>query len=121
MSYFWQNVDMELDYQGMTRKELAEKADCSVSIFTKGNKINCEPSVILAMRIANILGVSIDYLLTGKSNVNEDFSKIENSKQIRLYRKYHKLIKKCENLSPENLSLLIKLADALEEKYTGQK
>ena len=36
--------------------------------------------------------------------------------QIRLYRKYHKLIKKCEKLSPENLSLLIKLADALEEK-----
>lgn len=116
MSYFWQNVDTELAYQGMTRKELAEKAECSVSIFTKGNKINCEPSVILAMRIANILGVSIDYLLTGKTNVNEDFLKIENSEQIRLYRKYHKLIKKCEKLSPENLSLLIKLADALEEK-----
>lgn len=53
-----------------------------------------------------------------KTNVLHFFMSIVRCEQIRLYRKYHKLIKKCEKLSLENLSLLIKLADALEEKQT---
>ena len=66
--------------------------------------------------LKNVLMIEVTYF--PKTNILRFSVSIVRCEQIRLYRKYHKLIKKCEKLSPENLSLLIKLADALEEKQT---
>ncbi len=57
----------ELAYQGITTKDLAEKAGVNkrtIDHYLMNNPQ--EPSVTNAHRIAVALGVSIEYLLTGK-------------------------------------------------------
>ena len=76
-------------------------------------RTNCKPSKVETFFMFAIIEKKI---IQNLSFVTSVFVSAICHEQIRLYRKYHKLIKKCEKLSPENLSLLIKLADALEEK-----
>lgn len=62
---FWQNVETEMDYLGMTRKELAAQAQISYTGIGLGLERNSMPGADTAMRISEALGVSIEYLLTG--------------------------------------------------------
>lgn len=57
----------EMDYQGLTTRELAEKSGVSkrtIDHYLMSNPQ--EPSVTNAYKIAQALGVSIEYLLTGQ-------------------------------------------------------
>ena len=60
---FWQNVDDELKYLGMSRKELAQKADFPDSYIPKGIKRNSVPAADLAVKIAHALNTSLESLL----------------------------------------------------------
>lgn len=60
---FWDNVDEELKYSGMSRKELAAKANFPDSYIPKGIKRNSIPSADLALRISHVLNVSLETLL----------------------------------------------------------
>ena len=62
---FWENVDEELEFLGMNRKTLAQKADFDVSNIGKGIKTGSAPSADTAVRIAKVLNVSVEYLVTG--------------------------------------------------------
>ncbi len=64
---FWQNVESELAYKNITRKELAEKASFAVSGISLGLSHNSVPNADVAVRIAEVLGVSVEYLVTGKT------------------------------------------------------
>lgn len=91
---FWQNVDEELKFSGMTRKELAAKANFPDSYIPKGIKRNSIPSADLAVRIAHVLKTSLESLLdmsepTEKdSNKNKDFliqwKKLSQTQQSKL-------------------------------------
>jgi len=64
---FRENVKSELSYSGMLVKELAEKS--GVSKFSLDNYLNARgqsPSVDTGVKIAKALGVSVEYLVTGK-------------------------------------------------------
>ena len=63
---FWRNVESELQYKNMTRKELAERAGFAVSGISLGLTHNSVPNADVAVRIAEVLGVSAEYLVTGK-------------------------------------------------------
>ena len=63
---FWKNVESELDFQNISRKELAQKAGFAVSGISLGISNNSAPSADIAVRIAKVLGVSVEYLVTGK-------------------------------------------------------
>lgn len=68
---FWKNIANELEYQNISRKELAQKADFAVSGISLGISNNSVPSADVAVRIAKVLGVSVEYLVTGKDSAQE--------------------------------------------------
>jgi transcriptional regulator with XRE-family HTH domain len=64
---FRENLRSELDYQNMTAKELATKTGIpkgSIECYL-GTRANI-PSAEAAVSIARALGVSVEYLVTGK-------------------------------------------------------
>lgn len=69
---------------------------------------SASPSAENAVKIATALGVSVEYLVTGKElnfKTQKDFSD-ETQTQARLYKKYHTLIHKAEKLSKEQIVAL---------------
>lgn len=70
---FWNNVDMELRYLGMTHAALADKIGCTASNISRGLRTGSSTSAETAVRIARLLGVTVEYLVTGVSpSVPED-------------------------------------------------
>lgn len=84
----------------MSRKELAYKADFSLTSLSTGIKRNSIPSADVAYRIAKTLNVSIEYLLTGKESSKESLQENEFS-QIK-YLKYSSMLEKFDVL-PEHI------------------
>lgn len=85
---FWDRVDTLLENKGMSRKELAAEASFDVSGIGKGKskKLNSSPSADIAVRIARVLGTTVEYLVSGEipssqtQNLNLDsFYKYERS------------------------------------------
>jgi transcriptional regulator with XRE-family HTH domain len=65
---FRENLKSELIYSGMRVKELSEKSGVNKHTLDKYLREDCStPSVDLAVRIAGALGVSVEYLITGKA------------------------------------------------------
>ncbi|GHV27317.1 transcriptional regulator [Spirochaetia bacterium] len=68
---FKENLKSELVYRGMLVKELA--ALSGVSRHTLDNYLNIRghiPSVDIAVKIAQVLGVSVEYLVTGQEKAS---------------------------------------------------
>jgi transcriptional regulator with XRE-family HTH domain len=66
---FKENLKSELAYSGMLVKELAAKS--GVSKYSLDNYLNARgqlPSVEAAVKIAHMLGVSVEYLVTGRDS-----------------------------------------------------
>jgi transcriptional regulator with XRE-family HTH domain len=63
---FKENLKSELTYSGMLVKELAEKSGVAkYSIDNYLNKRGQVPSVEVGVKIAQALGVTVEYLVTG--------------------------------------------------------
>ena len=64
---FKENLKSELAFSGMLVKELAAKS--GVNKYSLDNYLNARgqiPSIEVGYKIANALGVSVEYLITGK-------------------------------------------------------
>ena len=94
MSGFWVRVEEELEYQGKNRAFLARKCNFTITNIGKGLKHDSKPSADTAVKIASVLGVSVEYLVNGTSQKSANNQEEQN--QLRLYRKYHEIISKCE-------------------------
>ncbi len=114
MSDFWLRVDEELEYLGKNRTYLATKCDFSLTNINLGIKRGSTPSADTAVKIAQVLGVSVEYLVNGTNKSTEKNQENEEL-QLKLYRKYHDLIAKCEKLPAEQVQLLSQVADKLEK------
>jgi len=69
---FKENLKSELLYQGMLVKELAMKT--GISRHTLDNNLNVRknmPTADIAVKIAKVLGVTVEYLVTGEENQAE--------------------------------------------------
>ena len=66
---FRENLKDELKYQDMRVKELAEKTGISKRVIDHylAEKF-AEPTAETAVKIAQVLGVSVEYLVTGKDS-----------------------------------------------------
>ncbi len=69
METFAERLKEEMDYLGLTRKELAYKADVKVRALdmylgTQGSM----PPADVAVRLAKALNVTVEYLVTGTEN-----------------------------------------------------
>ena len=115
---FWEKVDMICEYKDIPRKELAYKADFALSCISNGIARNSMPFADVALRIAKVLGVSVEYLLEKSSldikdydsNSNPEFSESAVTEMIsekeKLFYKYESLLHDLDKISlPQQKSL----------------
>ena len=112
---FWERVDDLLDRTGINKKTLAYDAGFDASNITKGIKNNNVPSAETAVKIAKVLGVSVEYLVNGTETTKSPSQKETEQNQLRLYRKYHNLIEKMERFSEEKQTVVNNLVNDLEK------
>ena len=110
MSNFWERVDEELDFYGLSRTFLANKCKFSLTNIGQGIKLGSTPSAETAVKIAKVLNVSVEFLVTGNDTT---FSKkrIDYSK----YKKYSTLIEKIDRLSDKSKTTLENIVDVMEK------
>lgn len=113
MSDFWKRVDEELEYKGINRAALARTCDFSVTNIGQGIKNGNTPSADTAVKIAKVLGVTVEYLVNGTEQTPAQKDQIQN--QLRLYRKHHELITFAESLSQEKQKSFSKIVEELKE------
>ena len=113
---FWQNVEDECDYLGITRKELAEKAGFSVHTISNGIKRDGMPAADLAVRISKVLNVPLEKLLNIKNDNNPtDKTKAENQKiDMKLFSTYLPLVKKINDLKPDSKKAVFTIVENLK-------
>ncbi len=104
---FWKKVDEELDYLGKSRKELASAIGFDVTNISFGIKRNSIPAADTALKIAQFLGVSLEYLLDFQtvpknSTENSQIKEIEN---------------KIRRFSQNDLNVVFGVVNAIDEKY----
>ena len=112
MSNFWERVDEELEYKGMNRKSLATEVGFYLGNIGKGIQLGSSPSADTAVKIAKILNVSVEYLVTG-----QDSSLQKENLDLHRYREYSSFINQLDSL-PENQRELIK---SIVAKMNGWK
>lgn len=112
MSDFWKRVDEELDFLGISRTYLANKCEFSLTNIGQGIKLGSTPSADTAVKIAKILNVSVEYLVTG-----QDSSLQKENLDLHRYREYSSFINQLDSL-PENQRELIK---SIVAKMNGWK
>lgn len=107
---FWENVVAELSYKGLTNKYLAEKCGFDASSIGRGIKLGSSPSVDTALKIAQELNVSVEYL-AGVSNEISDVKSPQN-----LGRKYYNSLKQLDSLPEKQRNAIIHLIDDLSSQ-----
>jgi len=109
---FKENLKSELEYQGLQLKELATR--CGISKNTLGNYLtghNSLPSAETAVKIAQSLGVSVEYLVTGTHQ-------IETKNLLPI--KYRRIIDVLTYLDDNDLEAVYNLATSLKKRYSPQ-
>ena len=109
---FWDNVAVELDYLGMTNKALAEQVGIAASNIGKGIQKGSSPSADTAVKIAKILGVSVEYLVTGTDSAAQP--KEQDFQKIRKYHKYANLIEDLELLTDYDRKLIREMVSKMK-------
>lgn len=100
---FKDRLRQEIEYKGLLVKELSAEVGISNSTFLSYiDARGVLPNVETAVKIASALGVSVEYLVTGKEP-------IYNSKQIDIQSITHDLIK----LTPYQIEIIKKMVHAL--------
>jgi transcriptional regulator with XRE-family HTH domain len=98
---------------GMNQAELAEKASvtpAAISQIEKGTRV---PTIPVLHRIANVLGVSLDYL-TGKTDTSELQDLLQHDDFVAFFRGF-------ESLGSEDKEIIKKHIDFLKSQYEGRK
>lgn len=110
MSTFKENLRSELDFQGLTVKELSQKT--GIIKGTLDNYLGVRSSIPpadIAVKIARALNVSVEYLVTGTSN------SVQNN-IARHTSDYMPVIKDYERLSTTSKKSLAIMIHALAEE-----
>ena len=106
---FKENLKSELNYSGMMVKELS--AITGIRRHTLDNYLNTHnsiPNAAAAVKIAQALGVSVEYLVTGKDTYNGD-------KNTSASKDLNSLIDIWNGLSKKYRKLALSLLKTLEE------
>ena len=104
---FKENLKIELSYKDMTVKELAFASGVNKRTIDQYLSSAAKmPSAENAVKIATVLEVSVEYLVTGKNSAQQTQATDNNPDQARLYKKYRSLIQKAERLSKPQIQAL---------------
>ena len=77
---FWLRVREKLDFQGHTQRDLADSIDESYNTLQSWINRDRLPNAEQAVKIAEKLNTSVEFLVTGKQNLR----KIDHTKTIKL-------------------------------------
>ena len=98
---FKEKLREEMEFKNILGKEIAAQINISYSTFLSYiDSRGVLPNVETAVKIANLLGVSVEYLVTGNNN-DKDYSE-----EI--------LISNFRTLSDDNKTKLLKISEILE-------
>lgn len=111
---FWDNVAVELDFLGMTNKALAEQVGIAASNIGKGIQKGSSPSADTAVKIAKILGVSVEYLVSGMESAPQP--REQDFQSLRNYRKYARTIEDLDSLPDYEREPIMEMISRLREK-----
>jgi len=112
---FKENLKSELIYSGVMIKDLC--AQIGISRHTLDNYLNTHnslPNAETAVKIAHALGVSVEYLVTGKDGKTK-------KPQPPLSPDMNLLVSIANSLNPKNRRLAIKLIKVLKEQENEGK
>ena len=104
----------QIDFLGLLDKEVAARAGISkrASDSYVGSR-GCMPSADIAVRIAQVLGVSVEYLITGKNDVPNEILSAVNKNKNSTPMEEQKLLKTFTELSQKDKKTVIALAEYL--------
>ncbi|MDR2478786.1 MAG: helix-turn-helix domain-containing protein [Treponema sp.] len=106
-SNFRENLRIELDFQGVIVKELSAKTGIPVATLDCYLRTqSTEPSAENAVKIARALGVSAEYLVTGKAPAEKP--------QAALSREGRLIIQQLGKLSPDQCRAILSLIRAFK-------
>ena len=103
---FSENLRTEMEFQDIQIKELAQKTGISKNTLDKylsGPKV--QPGVENAVKIAQVLNVSVEYLVTGKTEQSTFIS-----------AEYEQLIQKYQTLSAFNKKTVFDLLESITSR-----
>ena len=130
---FWEKVDMICEYKDIPRKELAYKADFALSCISNGIARNSMPFADVALRIAKVLGVSVEYLLEKSSldiknygaNTNPELSESTVtemfSEKEKLFYKYESILHDLDKISLRQQKSLFTYIHAISNLDSDEK
>ncbi|MBR1714635.1 MAG: helix-turn-helix transcriptional regulator [Treponema sp.] len=93
----------EIEFADLRYKELAEKSGVPERALYNyvATKNPCMPPADVAVKIADALGVSVEYLVTGKMQKSQ-----EMQTDFRKFRKYSELLDKIDLLTEQQINLI---------------
>jgi transcriptional regulator with XRE-family HTH domain len=117
---FRENLREAINYSGLEQKELAHRAKISLRNIENYLRENASiPSADKAVQIAQVLGVTVEYLVTGKDLTRKN--SVSGDSEISY--EIQQLIKTLKNLPVKKQHIVIKnafyLSNILKTSYQG--
>lgn len=109
---FWETVDSELKYQKKERKDLANAVGFDVSSIGKGMKNGSVPLADTAVRIANFLNVSVEYLVSGGESLGT-FNSPNLSADFQKFFFYRKLVNKIDSMPEKTKKAIVEMFEKI--------
>lgn len=112
---FKENLKDELNYQGILVKELSLKSGVgkrTIDNYLRSNE--SQPTAENAVKIAKALGVTVEYLVTGKNPSTQNSKPQLTDEEIRIYKQNASLIKKLAQLSPASKKAIENLIEQMK-------
>ena len=104
---FKENLKEELKFQDIKVKELAFSTKINKRTLDNYLRENeSQPTVENAVKIAQALGTTVEYLVTGKKQAENESEKSSEKIDIHLCKKYYALIQKIDEL-PDGVKIPI--------------
>ena len=111
---FRENLKLELTYSGILVKELAAQA--GLKKHTIDNYLSIRgrmPAADVAVRIARVLGVSVEYLITGNDTT-------ENKGSLSLSAEVRHMARIAEKLNPDYKKIALSFIETLKKHEDSQ-
>jgi len=101
----------QLEYSGMLVKELAACSGVKKKTIDSYLGVpNCKPSVEIAVSLANALGVTVEYLVTGRDNP------AKNRPLSSLHSDIQEIVLVAEHLNSRDRHVILNLARLLKDR-----
>lgn len=97
----------QIEFSGLTNREVAEKANITKrAIDSYVGSESCMPSAEIAVKLAKVLGVTVEYLVTGDLKMDDNKAREETTD-----KNARSLLHFFSTLSIRDQSILVSLAE----------